>query len=354
MKPSDRFEVYELTPKFLDQPERFNDWYFTAHFEHEGQPYLVKLSITEGSLLGQATHFTFSQDPLQLEEAPDYKGTCLVLHPSPNDLIDIEENLPLLHTAEGDTIKVAMGSLQATLRPDQQHIIYEKDGIHADLTFTPRGPILHWEHKAGAVCQVTDVTRVSGSESLCDVRGEFTLHGRTFPVVGRGLFEHVWFSALNFFEIRHMNWIYAHFDEFYMYICHCESITSESRPFHFETGEMYFVLNDEFMIAESLEVTPEQWVFLEEARRFIPLENSVIVRAAQGVLRLKVRLAHYPSILRPPARLEGLTVDNVPGWQSLFFDGPVALEGKFTYKDGRVIPLEHGVGVNEVIRMSAL
>ncbi len=350
MKPENHFEIDELMPQFLDRPEHFNDWYFTVHFEHGGRPMLAKFSITEGNLLGQATHFTFSQDPLRLVEEPD----AVVLQRSLNDVIVAEENLPLEHSCAGDTVQVTMGSLTAYCRPEQQRIVYSKDGVNADLTFTPRGPILHWEHKAGAVCQVTDVTRVSGSESLSDVRGEITLHGQTMPVVGRGLFEHVWFSALNFFEIRHMNWIYAHFDEFYMYICHCESVTSESRPFHFETGEMYMVINDDFMPAESLEVTPEQWVFLQEARRFIPLENSVVVRAAQGTLRLKVRLAHYPLILRPPTRLEGLTVDNVPGWQSLFFDGPVTLEGKFTYKDGRVVPLKGGVGINEVIRMGAL
>ncbi|HOT92691.1 MAG TPA: hypothetical protein PLJ78_16705 [Anaerolineae bacterium] len=350
MQPSNRFEIDELTPKFLDQPEHFNDWYFTVHFEHGGRPLLAKFSITEGNLLGQATHFTFSQDPLRLETEPD----AVVLHRALNDIILAEENLPLEHSCTDDTVQVKMGSLTAFCQPQQQRIVFDKEGIKADLTFTPRGPILHWKHKAGAVCQVTDVTRVSGSESLSDVRGEITINGQTMPVVGRGLFEHVWFSALNFFEIRHMNWIYAHFDEFYMYICHCESITSESRPFHFETGEMYMVINDEFMPADSLEVTPEQWVFLQEARRFIPLENSVVVRAAQGTLRLKVRLAHYPLILRPPTRLEGLTVDNVPGWQSLFFDGPVTLEGKFTYKDGRVVPLKGGVGINEVIRMGAL
>jgi len=350
METTTRFTIDELSPKYLNQPERFNDWYFTVHFVHEGQPCLAKFSITEGSLLGQTAQLTFSRDPLHLAEEPD----ATVLHPSVRDISLVEDGGHFAYSVAEDEVRIEMGSLTAICRPDQQRIISSNQTLGADLTCTPRGPVLHWKHAAGAVCQVTEVTRVSGSESLSDVRGTLTINGQTIPVEGRGLFERVWFSALNFFEIRAMNWIYAHFDELYVYICHCESVTSESRPFHFETGETYLVAGDDFMAANSLEVTPESWVYLAQARRFIPLEQNVVVRTDRGTLRLRTRLAHYPLLAQDPVRLEGLTIDNIAGWTSLFYDAPIALKGTFTYADGRVVQLAGGVGINEQIRISAL
>ncbi|OQY20835.1 MAG: hypothetical protein B6I35_09915 [Anaerolineaceae bacterium 4572_32.2] len=350
MTRATRFTIEELTPKFMDQSERFNDWYFTVHFTHEGKKHLVKLAITEGSLLGQMTQLTLSRDPASLKD----EGDAVTLSRSVNDISLTKDEAELLFSQSDDQVKVEMGCLTAICGLEQQRIISTNETISADLTFKPRGPMLHWKHEAGAVCQVTDVTRVSGSESLSDVQGTLTVNGQEMQVEGRGLFEHVWFSALNFFEIRAMDWFYGHFDEMYLYLCHCESITSESKPFHFETGEMYIIINDDFLPAKSLEVEPESWVFLEDFRRFIPSEQSVVVRTDQGTLKLKTRLLNYPLFIQDPARLEGLTIDNVPGWSSIFCDVPITLEGKFTYKDGRVIELTNGVGMNEVIRISPL
>lgn len=352
MTRTTRFEIDELVPKFLDRPERFNDWYFTVHFMHRGESHLVKLSITEGSLLGQKNSLTVSRDPLFLRAETD----TTILYPPKSDIIVSEEGegIELEFSEHDDQVHVSMGGLTAICTPDWQRIISTNDTIGADLTYTPRGPILHWEHKAGAVCQVTEITRVSGSESLSDVKGTLTIHGETIDVKGWGLFEHVWFSALNFFEIRDMNWVYAHFDNMFLYVCHCESVTSESRPFHFETGEMFISLDDEFLPVTRLEVEPESWVFMQKARRFIPLEKHLTAKTALGTLKLRMRLVNYPLMLQGATRLEGLTVDNIPGWSSLFYDGPVSLEGNFKYTDGRVIELKNGVGINEVIRISAL
>lgn len=351
MTVSTRFTVEELTPEYLDQPERFNDWYFTVHFVHEGQPYVVKLAITEGTLLGQMINLTLSRDPLHLVEEKD----AVVLHRPVKDLCIDEVDLDFDYSQDGDQVTIEMGHLTAICRPEQQRIVSTHEALGADLTCTPRGPILHWKHEAGAVCQVTEVTRVSGSESMSDVKGTLVVDGQEWQIEGRGLFERVWFSALNFFEIRAMNWIYAHFDDLYAYICHCESVTSESLPFHFETGELYVIVEDDFLAAKSIEVTPESWVFLQELRRFIPLEQTVVVRTAKGTLRLKTHLAHYPLFIKSrPTRLEGLTIDNIAGWSALFYDAPITLEGKFTYKDGRVMKLANGVGMNEQIRISAL
>ena len=350
MSRSARFDLSELILQFPDAPSRFNDWYFTAHFVHEGHDYLAKFSISEGNLLGQAAHLTFSQDPLLLEQEPD----ALVLRPAPTDVNIAQQNLPLEYAATADEARVTMGDLTAICRPDQQRIISRHAELAADLTFTPRGPILTWDHGANAASHVTEISRVYGREALSDVRGEVTVRGRRFPVVGRGLFEHVWFNALNFFQIRCMDWFYANFDELYLYICHCESVTAESRPFHFETGEIVLPAENELLIARSIEVTPESWVFMQQARRFIPLEQTIVVRTDRGRLRFTSRLLNHPLMAQDPTRLESLCIDNIPGWSSLFYDGPVALEGKFTFEDGRVLQLTNGRGINEQIRISAL
>ncbi|MBN1177826.1 MAG: hypothetical protein JXD18_01330 [Anaerolineae bacterium] len=343
------FTIDHLRPKFLENSERFNDWYFTVHFKHEGKPVLAKFSLTEGSLLGQATHLSFSQAPLDLREEPD----ALVMKPSSADL-SVHPNADFSFAAVEDEVRIEMGDLIAICRADEQRLISKNEQLSADLTFRPRGPILFWNHEPGAECEVTDVTRVSGSESLSEVTGSVTVQGQKMDVQGRGLFERVWFKALNFFEIRWMNWIYAHFDNAYLYLCHCESTTSENQPFHFETGDVYLELEDDLLAGTSLEVMPETWVFFEQVRRFIPLEQSVVMRTDKGTLKLNVRLAHYPQMAQDPARLEGLTINNIPGWGSLFYDGPVTLKGKFTYKDGRVVELVDGVGINEVIRIAPL
>jgi hypothetical protein len=345
-----QFTIGELSPQHLDRPEHFNDWYFTVHFVHEGKPCLAKFSITEGSLLGQMDNYTFCQDAVALEHEPDAK----VLRLPDHDLNLTKPEKEMGFNVAENEVKIQMGELTAICRPDRQRIISTNEILSGDLTCTARGPILHWGHEAGKICQVTEVTRVSGSESLSDVKGEITFGGKRIEINGRGLFERVWFSALNFFQIRAMNWLYAHFDEMYLYICHCESVTGDSRPFHFETGEMQMIVNNEFMTAKSLEFMPESWVFFPQARRFIPLEQSITVKAVQGTLKLKMRLSTYPLLLQPPARLENLTVDNISGWSSLFYDAPVMLEGKFTYRDGRIVKLANGTGINEQIRISAL
>lgn len=348
-----RFTLPELLPQALESPDHFNDWYFTLHFEHEGWPYTVKLSITEGTLLGQMIGLTVSREPLRLVEEDD---ATVLLPPQGADVLIEEHDYPMEWEQHGDEIHVTMGTLTAICGPEKQRILARHERLQADLTYVPRGPILHWHHAAGAVCQVTEITRVSGSESMSDVEGTLTIDGKTIPVRGKGVFEHVWFSALNFFEIRHMNWIYAHFNEAYLYLCHCESVTSESRPFHFETGEMVLLLNDKTLLPIlSLDVEPLSWVYLQTARRFVPFEQKVTAQTEAGTLRLTSRMARYPLMIHGGAvRLEGLTVDRVPGWQSLFYDAPVTLEGVFKHKDGRTTPLRGGVGINELIRISPL
>jgi hypothetical protein len=108
------------------------------------------------------------------------------------------------------------------------------------------------------------------------------------------------------------------------------------------------------MITERIEISPDSWVYVEEAHRFVPLEQSWSIRTDAGVLKLQTRASAYPQFIQPPMRMEFLTIDNISGWSTLFYDTPVAVRGSFRYRDGRTIALSDGVGINEQIRISPL
>jgi hypothetical protein len=56
--PTTKIEIQEMEPKFVDSADRYNNWYNTADFEYKDKEYCLKLSVTEGSLLGQHNYFS--------------------------------------------------------------------------------------------------------------------------------------------------------------------------------------------------------------------------------------------------------------------------------------------------------
>ncbi|MBD3192384.1 MAG: hypothetical protein GF308_17225 [Candidatus Heimdallarchaeota archaeon] len=345
-----KITLEELKPKFLDQDERYNNWYFAADFNHEGTDYNLKLSITEGSLLGQQSFISLSWDLPEIVQETD----AVVLKKPEHDINLVMDEDEVDFIEEEDRFVVEMGDLKAICKPTERRIISKNEQVSLDLTFYPRGPIFYWGKEKGALCRVTEETYVAGIESLSNVKGTITVKGKKMEIGGKGLFERVWFGKLNFFQIRIMNWCYANFDELYTYVCLCESDDNESRPFHFETGKVYLKEEDEYLFAKNTEITPESWVFLEEARRFIPWEQTVVVQTDKGKLKLKIIPRSYPQLIQPPTRLEAFIVDNIPGWNSLFYDLPVTLEGYFQFNDGRRLELNNGKGINEIIRIVPL
>ncbi|MFX1537596.1 MAG: hypothetical protein ACFFDI_25625 [Promethearchaeota archaeon] len=351
MTKETEFTLEELKPKYLDQPDRWNNWYFAVDFTQEGKDYSFKLAIAEGTLPLAKKILSFSKDPLSFTQEDDVK----VLNRPTNDfniMSSEEEELDFKETK--DTLTIEMGDLTVICKPDERRLISKIDKLGADLIFTPRGPLFFWGDEKGVNCKVTETTRTAGIESLSNVKGTINFEGEEINVEGKGLFERVWINDLNFFEIRITNWIYANFDQLYMYLCHTESVTSDSIPFHFETGKVYLVSEDDYQFAKRIEVTPENWVYLKEARRFIPFEQTAVMRTDKGKLELRVIPIRYPQLIEAPMRLENFIVDNIPGWSTLFYDLPVKLEGKFVYKDGKTVELTDGRGMNELIRLVPL
>ena len=340
----------EVKPKFKDQDDRYNNWYFSTSFSHNAVKYSLKISIREGTLMGQQTFLALSRDAVHLSEDED----CLVLEKSRTDFNVINESGDIQFSEQPDRFSVEMGDIKAECREDQRRVVCTNPKISVDLTFTPRGPVFYWGKEKGALCVVTEETHVAGIESMSNVSGHVIIDGEKINVESSGLFERVWFGKLNFFQIRIMNWCYANFDELYTYVCHCESADNESRPFHFETGKIYLPKEKQYLFIKSFEVVPESWVYLEEAKRFIPWEQSLEASTDLGRLNLNIIPTHYPQLLQAPIRFENFVADNIPGWFSIFYDLPVELEGNFTFDDGKVIELRGGKGVNELIRLVPL
>lgn len=340
----------ELKPKFLGEPSRYNNWYCTADFTFEDVEYCLKLSITEGSLLGQQNFMSLSWQPVNIRNDGD---ADILMKPKKDINIVVDED-NIDYNEEENKLIVEMGDMKAICYEDQRRFVVKNDVLDLDIVAKPRGPIFYWGKKKGALCEVTEETRVAGIESLSNVTGTIKANGKKITVDGRGLFERVWFGKLNFFQIRIMNWIYANFDQLYTYLCHCESQRNDGSPQHFETGKIYLIDTDEYLFSEKFEVVPESWVFLEEAKRFIPWEQSVVMTTNKGKLKYSVEPYLYPQLIQPPARMEAFMVDNIPGWNSLFYDLPIKLKGTFTFDDGEKIKLTNGKGINEIIRLVPL
>ncbi|MFX0063936.1 MAG: hypothetical protein ACFFC7_17335 [Candidatus Hermodarchaeota archaeon] len=349
MTKTSNFNLDDFKPKYLDQ-DRWNNWYFVVHFTHEEKDYTLKLAVAEGTLPLAKKVMSFSRDPLSFTQEADVR----VLNSPINDInvvIDEEQEIEFKETK--NEVIVEMGDLMAICKPDEQRIISKNEKLKADLTFTPRGPIFYWGEEKGATCIVTEATRTAGIESLSNVKGMISFEGKEIKIESRGIFERVWINELNLFEIRVMNWIYANFEQLYMYICHSESVTMDSTPFHFETGKVYLMPENDYLFTKKLEITPENWVYLKEFRQFIPFEQKVEVKTDKGNLKLKVTPINYPQFFQA-MRLEHLVIDNIPGWNSLFYDIPVKIQGKFVSKDKKTIELINGQGMNEVIRLGPL
>lgn len=338
----------DLKPKFQDQPMRYNNWYFVVQFSHQGQDCIAKFALTEGNLLQQGNQIFFSKDAPVVVDG----GDARILRKG-KDIGLYDRDSSVEFQVDEEQVVVTIGDLTATCTSEERRLVSRNERVAANLVFTGRGDPFYWGNQRGGLCDVTETTRVSGVETLSDVKGTITINGEVMEVEGRGLFERVWFQQLGFFEIRVMNWIFANFDQLYVYLCHCESDDSQGCPYHFETGDVYLMLEGEKLIANRFVFDPESWVFAEEFHRFIPLAQTVKVETDKGNLTMHLELSNYIQLIRN-MRLETMTMKNIPGWAALFYDAPVKIEGEFTYKDGKTVKLTNGHGINELIRLSPM
>jgi hypothetical protein len=339
-----------LKPAFLDSEQRYNNYFFTIGFELNGRFAMAKFSVTEGTLRGQTTKHCLSRGGLVLRE----EGDASVLLGTEHDLNlkEYYEDITVSHDAQ--QVSVKMGQTAMTCRPDCNKLFSDHPALGAELTFTPRGPVHYWGNSPGASCQVTPGTRIQGMEVPSLAKGSMVVDGKSVQIDGAGVFEHVWFDEYEYMQIRLMNWTVGHLEKATLFLSRTDSVDQDGSPFAYHTGGVFLEEQKRYMPAVQVEVKPKEWVFMQEAKRFIPLEYEIAVQTDEGVLTLQSRLAHYPQLLAPPMRLEDVTLNGITGWAMLAYDVAVELDGRFTFADGTSISLGEGQGVHEMMSNAPL
>ncbi|NHI93348.1 MAG: hypothetical protein EAX96_12755 [Candidatus Lokiarchaeota archaeon] len=346
-------ELDDFKPKFQDQEQRYNDYYCTMHFIHNGKENFAKFAFVDGTLMGdEKAQYQHTDSPLILKNEDDIQ----IIEPESSILIDKLQAPNSLNWDEKDNIvTLKMDQLTFSCSEKEIKITSNNETLGGDITFTPRGRVFRWGYKKGELVKLTNGTEINGIEQLCDFRGKLRIKGEEIEVEGRGIFEHVWFNKLSFLKIRMVDWLYMNFDQMTSFICHVESISEDGTPYHFETGTIHLLQQNDFLITKKIEFEPKNWVFLKELWAFIPKIQKVRVKTDKGTLKLKIELSLYPKLSKTlNRRIEFLTLHNLTGWRVLFYDVILKISGKFTYKDGKVIKLTNGTGVNEQIRVSPL
>ena len=277
-----KITIDELKPKFLDSKTRYNNWYCTAHFNQEGTEYCLKLSLSEGTILGQHNFLSLSSDSLNIVQ----ENGVTVLKKPKNDLNNSIDADDFAYKVEGDQLIVTMGDMTVYCKEDERRFVSKDKDLALDITVKPRGPVFYWGKERNGLAHLTEETEVTGIESLSTSSGEIKTKDKTLKIDNAsGLFERVWIQKMNFLQFRTLNWIYANFDQLYTYICHCESQQNDGKYQHFETGKIYLVNTDDYLISDRFEVKPKNWVYLEEVKRFIPWEQNVEIRTDKGTLK---------------------------------------------------------------------
>jgi hypothetical protein len=339
-----------LKPAFLDSEQRYNNYFFTVGFELNGQFSMAKFSITEGTLRGQTTKHCLSRGGLVLRE----EGDTSVLLVADQDLNLKEYYTDIDVTHDAQQVSVRMGQINMTCQPDCNRISSEHPALGTELVFTPRGPVHYWGNSPGASCQVTPGTRIQGLEAPSRVKGSMVVDGTSVRVDGAGVFEHVWFDEYDYMQIRLMNWTVGHLEKATLFLSRTDSVDQNGTLYAYHTGGVFLEEHERYITASQIEVKPKKWVFMQEAKRFIPLEYEMTVQTEEGILGLQSRLAHYPQLLAPPMRLEDLTLNGITGWAMLAYDVAVEMDGQFTSADGTSIALGEGQGVHEMMSNAPL
>lgn len=339
-----------LKPAFLDSEKRYNNYFFTVGFELDGRFAMAKFSITEGTLRGQTTKHCLSRGGLVLRE----EGDASIFLAADQDLNLKEYYTDIDITHDAQQVSVGMGHIAMTCRADCNRISSQHPALGAELTFTPRGPVHYWGNSPGARCQVTPGTRIQGMEVPSLAKGSIVVYGKSVQVDGAGVFEHVWFDEYEYMQIRLMNWTVGHLEKATLFLSRTDSVDQRGTPYAYHTGGVFLEEQERYIPAVQIEVKPKKWVYMQEAKRFMPLEYEITVQTEEGILDLQSRLAHYPQLLSPPMRLEDITLNGITGWAMLAYDVAVEMHGRFTFADGSSVSLGEGHGVHEMMSNAPL
>jgi hypothetical protein len=368
-KSSPNYSLEALKFPEGEDTSRFRNWYFNVTFEYKGMPYVLFAALKapgfsggkEISILGIRGPFNAKK-----EKALDYAaaGAGIVKDEATNasavsewisevddpkwhvQKLYMKNDDDLRQELKGDHLDIHMGNTSASLGLEDYKLRLNEEGCTIDLDCKVRGPAIWWGNKPDVGWQHSEKGILTGFESFVEATGSANIFGEKLDIRGRGNFEHVSMSYLEMMGMRAADWIVMNFDEAYAFCYRNLSITEDQHLRHVFTGAIYLIEERKLLNLKEMEVRWSNWVYAPSAYRFIPASYEIKGETEEGVFKA------YMSPAAPPAwyvhrRDENRYTDYIDGWYFAYWDALCKVEGTFTYKNGRVINLTNGMGVNE-------
>ncbi|NHI93854.1 MAG: hypothetical protein EAX96_15305 [Candidatus Lokiarchaeota archaeon] len=369
-------DLNDLKPQIMDKPNRWNDFYGVVNFEHEGVPCFLSLVMNEGPLLGfSSNRFKLSKGPLKttrndgIPTINEYGIVMRKIKPQikPTFKYEVKDNAVFIYQDEVTVI----------CKPDEQKIISTNKDMNGELIFKPRGPELWWGNERYRNCMATPEATQTGFELLSTVSGKITIKGEDFDIKGHGLFEHVWITTSDpkkispqdwMMDIRDLDWIYANFDDHYLFFCNTLSVNNKKCFYNFMTGSIYLKDGEEgeILVVKDIKSKSKNWHKVElncemmasnktcSLTELMAIERIFKLKTNKGTLKLKAIMSMYPQLIYKPQIHENMTLNGKNGLKMLFYDAPILLEGTFKYDYGREIIFKNGTGVNEQMHINSI
>jgi hypothetical protein len=376
-------EVYDgitaddLQRKKIGGPGAFCNWFFNVTFEHKGLPHVLFASIkapgfsgkNEISVIGVRGPFKTRQEKaLDIEDA---EGG--IVKDEADKTKAAEENISVLEdpewhfrqvffksddafkqTVENKSVNIQLGDTTVSCGQDSYTLRLMEEDTRLDLDCKARGPAIWWGGEPNKTFHLTRNSLQNGFEIPCDLEGTAVLRGESIRVKGRGVFEHVWIEKLDMMELRAVDYVIMHFDEAYVFLFKGVSITQEDlRLHHNHTGAVYLNEEKKLLPITGIRVNYGGWAYAPKAYRFIPTTYHITADTTEGSIQMDLEPAACPAWY-VHRRMDRLRMDQMEGWNFAYWDALLKGGGAFTYNNGKVLKLTHGLGINEPQRVSLL
>jgi len=216
------------------------------------------------------------------------------------------------------------------------HLLLDSgDGVYkADLWHKPHGfPLWYGREKPS---HLTQHSITYGYNFAGDVEGKIILNGKNINVKGTGVRERYVAVDSSAAELGGWeDWGYITFNEMHSSMYDMRLGMKDFSLYDLETKKHY--------PEGKMEITHEDWVYLRKLDGFIPSIYNIKIEVSDGVYEVKAYLRN--------ARVFGVTY-KVPSYPvaQLVFD---KVEGKFTFKDGKIKVLTNGRGAMSIRQFHA-
>ncbi len=250
-----------------------------------------------------------------------------------------------------DGFIISLNGAKFTYNNDgSSHHVLKHHKIKCDLTWTPVGPIFWKGEKPMGSLHLGKDFDSSGTEEYCNVAGTITYEGKEYEVKTiYGLREHAWMPNIALLDYKTSNWTWWKSSQGYglFYEAAMNDETKQAQRVIF--GCMYLFQDNKSVVAylRSCNYKNTKLAWHPEHMRMLPIEQEVVATTDDGAtINLKLKAVTKPQMrlgVYDPNKMR----DDIQGWYFIFWSLPMAVTGTYTYKDGRVVQITDGLGINE-------